>query len=93
MRRVESGRSRFRVYQGRQRLFLVRFPDGSGMVRQRVSRSGSGPWGGTVPVFFFHRDTPLDPQLNFVENVTRVVSGNWDRHIAEAWDRALRTAR
>lgn len=93
LRRVDGGSSSTQVYRGRNGIYLIRHPDGSGVVRQRTGPGRHGSHQGSVPIFFLRRRTPLDPQLDFVANVTRIVEERWEDNIAEAWDRALRTAR
>lgn len=93
MRRVDAGVGGFEVYRGASGLYMIRSPDGSGVVMRRTGTGRHGTHDGAEVVFFLRPRTPLDPQLDFVENVTRIVGERWAENMTAAWDRAIASAR
>jgi len=90
----QSGKyARHEVYRGNKGLYMIRYSTGGAKVYQRQGPGKYGTHEGSILLFRLRAKTALHPELNFVENITRVVEERWEDNIAEAWDKALRSAR
>jgi hypothetical protein len=81
------------VSRGRRRTFMFRRPDGTGMVFRRTSSGRHGTFSGTEVLFVFKRRTSIHGGLQFLENARHVFDRDFQRLFANAYQRALETAR
>ena len=87
--------------KGKFRTFAIKLGHGTGAILQRVGRHGRGGSNlsadlaaGSIKVLYaFVRSVPLPAKLDFLPIVTSYIKGNWARHMGEAWNRAIATAR
>ncbi|MEQ9569057.1 MAG: hypothetical protein RLN75_02615 [Longimicrobiales bacterium] len=75
---------------GDKRTVSIFEPGGRGVILQRVGRGKSSR---LKRLYLFVPDVPIEPELDFEDNARRVVRDEFDGHFAEAFDRAVRTAR
>jgi hypothetical protein len=88
--RVDKGGGEFQVFRGRLRTFMIRRPDGSGVILQRIGRGRSD-----VRTLFILEPggVEIDARLQFHENAVETVDRVAAANMAKAWDEVLRTAR
>lgn len=89
-RRVDNGQREFQVFRGRLRTFMIRRPDGSGVILQRIGRGRTD-----VRALFILEPggVEIDARLKFHENAARIVDDVAAANMARAWDEVIRTAR
>ena len=90
--RVMSAGS-WRVYRGDRRTFMLRRPDGTGLVLRRRRRGAHGSLQGTNVLWGLYRETPVEGRLEFFRTAETVYARRWGRHWTAAWERAMSTAR
>ena len=88
------------VFRGKRRTFLIRRPDGTGAIFQRLGRRGGkrAPRGkrreGRLRLLFsFTPKAEIEPTLDFVLTARTVMRENFARNFEAAFDRAVRSAR
>lgn len=89
--------SKARVRRGRRRTFMILY----GRAKEGgLSREGLASGliferdGDRLDLLYTrHGSVPIEPELKFRENITRHVLDNWDANFAQAFGRAMRTAR
>lgn len=72
---------------GARTVVAIRKAGGRGGIFMRT-RSGE-----SLPLYWFVPRVPIKPELDFVDNATRVVTKEWDDHFFEAFSGAIRNAR
>jgi hypothetical protein len=89
-RRVDKGGGEFQVFRGKVRTFMIRRPDGSGVILQRTGRGRSD-----VRALFILEPggVQIGARLQFHENAVRIIDEVAAENMARAWDETLRTAR
>lgn len=93
-KRTDSGERGFAVWHGQRRTFMIRRPGGGGAIFQRHARGKRGTFEGTRLLWAITPEgVKLEPTLDFHENAERIVGERWALNMADAWDRALLTAR
>ena len=75
---------------GDRRTFIVKRPDGSGVILQRV---GSGKRAAVIVLYALRKRVPLKPDLHFELNAMRVVEARFDVNMDRALDVAMKTAK
>ena len=73
--------------RGDKGTFLIRQPDGSGLILQRTKR------GGVVALYRLVTRAELSPDLHFVDTAITAIDRVWDANMLKALDEALRTAK
>lgn len=86
-KRVKT-KGRIEVYRGNRRTYMIRRPDGSGMIRRRIGKGKHGTHQGTIPLFRLTPKGEIKPTLDFTDNARRTVDDrfatNWEREFGKA---------
>lgn len=75
-----------KTIRGDRGTFIVRQPDGSGLILQRTKK-------GVVALYALVTRAELDPDLHFVETAFATVDHVWAINMEKAFEEAMRTAR
>lgn len=75
---------------GDRRTFIIRKPDGSGLILQR---KGRGRRSQTFALYILAKRARLVPDLKFIPGAQSVVDTRFNQHMQREFDNAMRTAR
>lgn len=88
------------VYVGEKRTFMIRNPDGSGAIYQRIGRGNARSstktkrmLAGTRLLYTFARSVRIDDRLKLEDTATAVVNREWPAAFNRSFENAMRTAR